>query len=212
MVEGINGILEGWLTVGVTTTHNEQFIHWMQDALYQGPRPNRATQACCTATRNCAAIVVGLCMSWIWTAICYQKCSMGFIYWLWDGQSMISTAWFCRESLVTRTVWGSCSGRGLSPRVSDFVASHVCALAGSWCCPTQPSHICHHSEIKPIWWVKDWHHHLFPAHKHQCAFHNAAYPPKITRLCDEIWILTRQWRYRGGCPKWCLADDALNSV
>ena len=206
MVEWINGILEGWLIVGMTTAHNEHFIHWMQDALYQGPKPNRATQACCTATRNCAAAVVELCMSWIWAAICYQKCSVGFISWLLDGQSMISTAWYSRKSLVARAVWGSCSGRGGGKRL-------CCSTRLCTCCPTQPAHICHHSEIMPIWWVMDWHHHLFPAHKHQCAFHNATYTPEISRLCDEIWILTRQWRYSGGCPKWCLAaDDTLKSV
>ena len=41
MVEGISGILEGWLIVGVTARHSEHTMHWTRHALYQGPKPNR---------------------------------------------------------------------------------------------------------------------------------------------------------------------------
>ena len=66
----------------------------------------RATQACCTATRNCAAVVGGLSMSWILIAIWSWRCSMGFTSGLLGGHSMTSTSWFSRKSLVARVVRG----------------------------------------------------------------------------------------------------------
>ena len=97
----------------------------------------------------------------------------------------------------------------LLPRVRDFVAAHACTLAGSWCCPAEPAHFCHHSEIESIRWQMDWHYPLFPAHRHQCAYHSAGYAPMLADLCDATWILTRQCEYSvssGRCPK---HDDVL---
>ena len=64
-------------------------------------------------------------------------------------------------------------------------------------------------EIQPIWWQMVRHYHLFPAHRHQYAFHPAAHAPELVLLCDATWILTRQWRYSvtsGGCLK---HDDVI---
>ena len=65
----------------------------------------RATHTCCTATRTCAAIVGGLSLSQIWTAIWPRRCYMGLLSRLLDGQSMTSTSWSSFESLVARAVF-----------------------------------------------------------------------------------------------------------
>ena len=60
-LKGINGIIEGWLIVGVTTMWREDSTHPTRHAPYQGPQPNRPqgnrsllhshTQLCCCSWR-----------------------------------------------------------------------------------------------------------------------------------------------------------------
>ena len=94
-----------------------------------------------------------------------------------------------------------CSERCLFSRVTDFVAAHVCMLPGSWHHPAQPVHFCHHTENEPMQWQVNRYYHLFPAHIYQCSSHSAVYISELVHLCHAIRILTRQWRYSGGCPK-----------
>ena len=70
-VDGINGIVEGWLIVDVTTTRSQDSTHSTWHSPYQVSKTNspRATEACCTVTRKCAAVVPGSSMSRIWNAI-----------------------------------------------------------------------------------------------------------------------------------------------
>ena len=98
---------------------------------------------------------------------------------------LIETApWFSRKFLVVRAVrvghylgpGQNCSVWCFLPRVRDFVAVHVCTLAGLWRRPVQPVHFCHHSEIQ--------HYHVFPAYSHQCASPPATYTQEPVHLCD----------------------------
>ena len=93
----------------------------------------RATQACCTYTCICTAVVGRLSMLRIWTAIRSQFFYRVHIRTL-DGQSITFTSNFSRKSLVARVCvhylgpGQNCSGRWVSSRVRDFVAAHVCTL------------------------------------------------------------------------------------
>ena len=104
----ISGIVGGWLIVGVTTTRSKHSTHSRGTlrTKIQSRTRLRATHACYPATSNCVVVVAGLSMSRIWTAIWSQSCSMEFISGRLDGQSMTSTSWFSRKSLVARAVWG----------------------------------------------------------------------------------------------------------
>ena len=146
-----------------------------------------------------------------------QRCSMGFICGLLDGQSMTPTSWFSGKYIADWLCGAehylgpgqNCSGRWLLSSVRYFVATHICTHAGSWCRLAQPAHFCHYIKTRPIRWQMDRHYQLFPAYRHQLASHPAAYAPEPVHLCDATWILTRQGRYSvasGGCPK---HDDVL---
>ena len=66
----------------------------------------------------------------------------GFRIQAFGGSSTNSTSWLARKSVGDRVVW--CGAftldeykvvleGGFLPTVRDFVAAHVCTLAGSWC-------------------------------------------------------------------------------
>ena len=67
----------------------------------------------------------------------------------------------------------NCSGRWPLPKVKDFVEACWSTLLYIYQFIALPSttnsFFCHHSEIQSIRWQMDRHHHLTPAHRHQCA-------------------------------------------
>ena len=220
-VKGTNGVAAGLLIEDVTTMRGEDSTRSPWHAPFKNPIPQmpqgRTTKACCTVTRNCAAVFGGLSMSWIWTAIWSQIV-------LWSSDFSMANPWLPRPGSVGNPwLLGLCgtehylepeqigSRRWLLRCVRHFVAAHVFILAGSWCSPAQPADFCHHNKTQTIWWRMDHHSRLFPAHRHQCAFHPTIYIPELVHLCDATQILTRRWRYSvagGECPK---QDGVLNT-
>ena len=85
--------------------------HVQRHATYKSPKPAglRATQACRRKIKKCTAVVGGLSMSRISTAIRSPRCSIGIILGHLGGHFLISTSWFSRKSLVVRIVRGRAS-------------------------------------------------------------------------------------------------------
>ena len=112
LIEGINDIVVGWLMWPVRAARTARTRRDMLCVKVLSLIGLRATQACCTATRNGAAIVGEISMSRIWTAIWSQGCSKGFTSGLLDGQSVTSTSWSSEKSLVAWTVCVCVCGGG----------------------------------------------------------------------------------------------------
>ena len=175
----------------------------------------RATQACCTATRYCVAVVKCLYMSWIWTAIWPR----GVLWGLYLDSWMVNPRFPRTDSREIRGGSG-CMGRSIILDQNKVVLEGDSCLRWGplWqrlytCRFTVPSSttssLLPRREIEPIWWQMDRHYHLFPAHRYQCASHATAYTHELVDLCDATWIFTRQWKYSvaiGRCPK---DDDVL---
>ena len=141
-VEGTNRIVKGWLIMRVTTTRSKNSTYPTRHSPYQGSKLYRLR-----GNTGLSRSHTQLCWRG-WRIIPCQGYEppfgpVEFICGLLDAQSMTSTSWFSRKFLVSQVVWMKpylglgqiCFGRCLLPSVGDFVAAHVCTLAGSWCCP-----------------------------------------------------------------------------
>ena len=85
LVERINGIVEVWLIVGVTTTCSKTSVHSMQHAPYQGPKPNMPhdNPGMLQGHMQLCSLFGELSISQMWTSDLSQTCYMGLISRFW---------------------------------------------------------------------------------------------------------------------------------
>ena len=141
----------------MTTKCSKDSTHSLRYVPYQGPKPNRPQSNPGMLHSHTQLF----CRSWRIIHVANINSASGprgVLWGLLDGQSMISTSWFSRKSLIAWAVWcGALSWTRTKlfwklalAHGKIFFGVHVCTLAGSWYLPVQPAHFFHFSEVQPI--------------------------------------------------------------
>ena len=157
----------------MTTKCSKDSTHSLRYVPYQGPKPNRPQSNPGLLHSHTQLF----CRSWRIIHVANMNSASGPRCVLWgllDGQSMISTSWSSRKSLIAWAVWCgalSWTRTKLFWKLALAQGKRLFWSTRLYTCwfmvpSSTTSSLFHYSEVQPIRWQMDQHYHLFPAHRH----------------------------------------------